>query len=73
MGVRGRNAGGGGLMLRLGAGVVATYVASSRDMLDIVFGAAARGDVAEVQFFVDYLNLRDSTAAQGQVVTRDER
>ena len=47
MGVRGRNAGGGGLMLRLGAGVVATYVASSRDMLDIVFGAAARGDVAE--------------------------
>lgn len=36
----------------------ATYVAASRDMFDIVLGATARRDVAEVQLFVEDLNLR---------------
>lgn len=35
-----------------------TYIATSRDMFDIVLGAAARRDMAEVQLFVHYLNLK---------------
>lgn len=34
-------------------------------MLDIILGATARGDMAEVQFFVDYHNLQNSTVAEG--------
>lgn len=34
-----------------------TYISSTRYMLDIVLGATSGGYMAEVQFFVDYLNL----------------
>lgn len=35
-----------------------TYIATSRDMFDIVLGATTRRDMAEVQLFVHYLNLK---------------
>lgn len=34
-----------------------TYVPSPRDMLDIVLGTQARGHMAVVHLFGDYLNL----------------
>lgn len=46
-----------------------TYVASAGHMLDIVLGAAARRHMAEVQLFVDYLNLQHSRAAERIEVT----
>lgn len=41
-----------------------TYIATSRDMFDIVLGATARRDMAEVQLFVHYLNLNTGRQTQ---------
>lgn len=56
-----------------------TYIATSRDMFDIVLRATARRDMAEVQLFVYYLNLQTGreTDRQARKSTdgreRDER
>lgn len=49
-----------------------TYIATSRNMFDIVFGATARGDVAEVQLFVHYLNLKTGRQIHRQA-SKEER
>lgn len=43
-----------------------TYIPAPGDMFDIVLGATSGGDMAEVQFFVDYLNL--FTAQRSKVI-----
>ena len=49
-----------------------TYIPSTRNMLDIVLGAQAWGDVAEVHLFGDYLNLHGhSIAARGERRARE--
>lgn len=42
-----------------------TYIPSPGDMFDIILGATSGGDMAEVQLFVDYLNL-NTAQTQGQ-------
>lgn len=43
--------------MHTGCGPGSTYIPSTRNVLHIVLGAQARGDVAEVHLFGDYLNL----------------
>lgn len=43
-----------------------TYIPAPGDMFDIVLGATSGGDMAEVQFFVDYLNLYTAQRSKGQ-------
>lgn len=51
-----------------------TYIPSTRNMLHIVLGAQAWGDMAEVQLFGDYLNLHGySIAARGGGMTEEGR
>lgn len=45
-----------------------TYISSTRNMLDIVLRATSGGDMAEVQLFVDYLNLNTAQQHRGHMV-----
>lgn len=40
------------------SGSGSTYVSSSGNVFDVVLGATARRDMAEVQLFVHYLHLK---------------
>lgn len=56
-----------------GCGPGSTYIPSTRNMLHIVLGAQARGDVAEVQLFGDYLNLYGGSIAARRRAERGKR
>lgn len=49
--------------MHTGCGPGSTYIPSTRNVLHIVLGAQARGDVAEVHLFGDYLNLHGHAIA----------